>query len=446
MEKLFALWRFYTLSPDEYVRCMNGAIKQNVGSFLYLSVAYTVFLLVVFGYSIPSIFWGTIPVLGQRYNVSYLLTMLIMLAVSISLNCLFMYRRKQAKSGKHLSDRVTSICGVFQFIFAMFCSLYLSVWTSPNSLAVGFMLILACSTFLILMPPPTNITLISGATISFVISTVLLSSPSIWSVNILHVSAAAGLGAVLNWIVNMYKMQALSSAIKLEHEYKLNAELQAKEKDYYFAQCQLMQESATQVRAVQHDMKNHLATIDTYTKSGNYEGVKSYLDSLMDGIEKSELYSDTGNIAFDSVINYKLRNAKSDNIQLTLSIAVSPELNVDVVDVVTVLGNMLDNALDAVAKVDEKMIKLDIEFVKGGLFIKVDNSFNGEVKYLNENDGEERKIASLKDGEEHGYGLKNIMQSVEKYNGHMEISHTSNIFSVGVFLHLTDLDVTGAKR
>jgi len=111
-----------------------------------------------------------------------------------------------------------------------------------------------------------------------------------------------------------------------------------------------------------------------------------------------------------------------------------------------VLGNMLDNALDAVAKVDEKMIKLDIEFVKGGLFIKVDNSFNGEVKYLNENDGEERKIASLKDGEEHGYGLKNIMQSVEKYNGHMEISHTSNIFSVGVFLHLTDLDVTGAKR
>jgi len=230
----------------------------------------------------------------------------------------------------------------------------------------------------------------------------------------------------------------LTDTLTAKYEEKLKSERQAQEKEYYFAQCQLMQESAKQVRAVQHDMKNHLATIKTYTAGGSYGDVESYLDSLMDSIEKSETYSDTGNIAFDSIINYKLRNAKSDNIQLDLSVAVPPEINVEVVDIVTILGNLLDNALEAVAKASEKFIKLDIEFGKGGLFTKVENSFNGEINYATGDDENEKRIASLKSGEAHGYGLKNIQQSVEKYDGYMKISHTKDIFSSTVFLYVYD--------
>lgn len=223
----------------------------------------------------------------------------------------------------------------------------------------------------------------------------------------------------------------LHDTLSANYEEKLYSERQAQEKEYYYTQCRLMQESAEQVNAVRHDIKSHLATLKNFTAKGSMDDVKGYLNKLVDEIGKSEIYSNTGNIAFDSIINYKLRNAENENIKLDLSVAVPPEINIAVDDIVTVLGNLLDNALEAVAKVSEKFIKLDIEFIKGGLFAKIDNSFNGEIKYS----PEKKEPASLKTGAEHGYGLKNIKQAVAKYNGHMKISHNEDVFSIGVFLY-----------
>jgi len=228
----------------------------------------------------------------------------------------------------------------------------------------------------------------------------------------------------------------LINTLVAKYEDKLKSELHTQEKEYYFTQCQLMQESTEQVKAIRHDMKIHLATLKGFAITDNIEDIKSYLDSLVADIEKSETYSHTGNTAFDSIINYKLTNAKTDDIKLTLNIALPSEINIAMIDIVTILGNLLDNALEAVAKVNEKMIKLDIELIKGALFVKVENSFNGEIKYIVGKVEEEQQIASLKDGFRHGYGLKNIKQSVEKYNGYIKITHTENIFSTGVFLYL----------
>ena len=75
-----------------------------------------------------------------------------------------------------------------------------------------------------------------------------------------------------------------------------------------------------------------------------------------------------------------------------------------------------------------------MEFNHENLFIRVDNSFDGEVKY---DDKKEKTIVTRKDGDNHGYGLKNIQKSIEKYNGHLDISHEDNIFSVGILLYVS---------
>jgi len=234
-------------------------------------------------------------------------------------------------------------------------------------------------------------------------------------------------GAIL---IFLFLYNTLSKVV----EDTLKSALHSKEKEYYFAQCRLMQESMEKVRAIRHDMKNHLAALKDYTV-GN-DAATEYLNDLLGEIEESETYSNTGNIAFDSIINFKLKNAKADNIALDLSVAVPSKMNVDVADIVTIFGNLLDNALEAVAKTSERIIKLDIEFGKGGLFAKVDNSFNGELKYLHGQAGAKR-FASLKGGNEHGYGLSNIRNSVEKYDGYMKTTHTENVFSTVVFLYVT---------
>ena len=229
----------------------------------------------------------------------------------------------------------------------------------------------------------------------------------------------------------------LQDVLSLAYEDKLKATLHIQEKEYYFSQCQLMQESVEQVKSMRHDMKIHLAALKDFT-AGNKEAT-DYLNRLLGDIGNSEVYSDTGNIAFDSIINFKLKNILEDGIKLDIKIFIPPALNIEVADIVTILGNLLDNALDAVAKVEDKMIKLDVSYDKGGLLINLDNTFDGKIKYTQEKDGKERHIATRKDDDGHGHGLKNIRKSVEKYNGHMDITHEGNMFSVGILLYVNDV-------
>jgi len=215
-------------------------------------------------------------------------------------------------------------------------------------------------------------------------------------------------------------------------ESNIQSALLSQEKEYYYSQCQLMQESAEQVKSLRHDMKAHLAALRDFS-AGNKEAVE-YINRLLSGINNSEIYSDTGNIGFDSVINYKLKNVLEDGIKLDIKIFIPPALNVEVADIVTILGNLLDNALNAVVKTEDKMIRLNVSFDKGALFINIENTFDGAVKYAED----KKTIITLRDGGAHGHGLKNIRKSVEKYNGHMEINHDKNIFSVGIMLYVNE--------
>ena len=68
---------------------------------------------------------------------------------------------------------------------------------------------------------------------------------------------------------------------------------------------------------------------------------------------------------------------------------------------------------------------------KETLLIKSENPYNGVIKYKDE---EKSEICSLKQGDSHGYGLKNIRKAVEKYNGDFHISIEDNVFSVSIVL------------
>ncbi|MCL2199270.1 MAG: GHKL domain-containing protein [Defluviitaleaceae bacterium] len=229
-----------------------------------------------------------------------------------------------------------------------------------------------------------------------------------------------------------YLYDRLSAA----YQNKLKSALHAQEKEYYFSQCQVMQESVEQVKSIRHDIKIHLATIKGYSSKINAGEITEYINNLLGDISESEVYSDTGNIAFDSIINFKLKNAKDENIKPDIRLLIPPALNIEVADIVTIIGNLLDNALDAVSKVEDRRIKLDIEYSRESLFIQVENTFDGVVKY--DNNTADKRVSTRKSGGEHGHGLKNIRKSVEKYNGHIDITHDENIFTATVLLYVNE--------
>jgi len=224
-------------------------------------------------------------------------------------------------------------------------------------------------------------------------------------------------------VLDIYLYNGLAGA----HEKNVKSALYAQEKEYYLTQCRLMQESAGRVRASRHDMKIHMAALKNFIAENKTGSAADYIDTFLGDVGESNLLSETGNLAFDSIINYKFKDIKKSDIKLNLRLKIPPVLDMAAVDIVTIIGNLLDNALEAVAKADEKTIKLSVVLDNGALLIKAENSFNGEVK---------EGLASLKGGSGHGHGLKNIRRSVDKYGGYMKTTHTDALFSVSILLYL----------
>jgi len=250
-----------------------------------------------------------------------------------------------------------------------------------------------------------------------------------WNLSYGHIFTLAmlGIAAVIPYLYN-----SLASAF----EERLQNALYTQERKYYFSQFQLMHESVENIKTIRHDMKFHLATIMDFTSNNKVGEATSYLNGLLGDIEQKEVYSNTKNVVFDSIINFKLNDTKQENIKLEIRLLIPPNLNIEVADVVTILGNLLDNAIDAVAKVEDKIIKLDIEYSKKSLFIQIENSFDGEVNYVKGRNGAEKVITTRKEGSNHGYGIKSIRKALEKYNGYMDIDHNDDMFSVGVLLYV----------
>ncbi|MCL2192638.1 MAG: ATP-binding protein [Treponema sp.] len=235
-------------------------------------------------------------------------------------------------------------------------------------------------------------------------------------------------------VLVFYLHDTLSSA----YESRLNLALRAQERRYYFEQCQMMQESVEQTRSVRHDMVNHFVTMrGIAVKNGDNE-IVDYLDKMLADANKAKTYSNTGNVVFDSIINFKFRNAEQKNIKPNIRLQIPPTLNAEASDVVSILGNLLENALDAMEFVQEKTIRLEVVYDRETLLIVIENPFDGVIKYVTEesDDGDEEVIITRKEVGDHGYGLRNVHRALEKYNGSMDIEIKENIFSVTVFLYV----------
>jgi len=225
----------------------------------------------------------------------------------------------------------------------------------------------------------------------------------------------------------------LYNTISETYDKNLKIALHVQEKKYYLSQSELMNKSVEQTKAFKHDMRNHLIALRTYVEQGTVSEALHYFDRLLGEIEVDELYSDTGNIPVDSIINYKFKDALKNQIKLNVNLSIPQDLPVETNHLVNVLGNLLDNALEAVEKVTEKWISLDIEFNHGCLFIKIENSFDGHLVYSEEN---QMLTSKISDG--HGYGLKSIAQTVDVYNGELKMTSTDHVFSVTVLLYASE--------
>lgn len=192
-----------------------------------------------------------------------------------------------------------------------------------------------------------------------------------------------------------------------------------------------------------HDINNHFGVMKKICEEGENSPDKSigkirdYLNSL--GMEYKGLFTnvETGNMAIDAVVGIKKSYALSKGINLSTEIFIPKDMNCDSMDMVIILGNLLDNAIEACEKLkDNKNIKLVIKYSFNNIIISIENTYNGKLGKA-EGDNEQSKLPKTTKGDfiHHGIGLQNVRNIVSKYNGDMSWSANNNIFKTDVLIY-----------
>jgi len=171
------------------------------------------------------------------------------------------------------------------------------------------------------------------------------------------------------------------------------------------------------IKAQRHDFINHINCIYGLLQLNKPEDAKKYIDRLAKEALVFNNIIDTGNPVLSSLLSTKISVAERNNIQIYTDIRLPEKISIEPIDISIIIGNLLDNALEACVELehDDKSIELEVYVRGNNLMIKVRNSKSESIKadavHL------EGRYTSKADKENHGFGLFNIKQAVHKYDG-----------------------------
>lgn len=203
---------------------------------------------------------------------------------------------------------------------------------------------------------------------------------------------------------------------------RVNQELVESEARYFEASA----EANKQIRAMKHDMKNNMQVLLMLLEKGDYDRMKEYIGEMSQNIESADVSAHTGDTIADAIISDKKNKAEKAGVTLNVS-GVITDVNFSPVDTCKILGNILDNAIEAVS--DERFVDLDpsykvidLTFKKTEKFFMISmvNPCNDAPVYVGD-----RIISSKTNKSEHGFGLQNAKEAAEKYGGDMSVECTA---------------------
>ncbi|RKJ48375.1 GHKL domain-containing protein [bacterium 1XD42-8] len=213
----------------------------------------------------------------------------------------------------------------------------------------------------------------------------------------------------------------LFSYKKLQQNFRLSTEISLLEQQEHSLN-HYVEEAKTrydETKSFRHDIRNHIAVVKNLLQSGKLEEAVSYMEDMDDMAEKMSFPCSTNNPVVDILVGNKLGIAKSMGIDVDCSLLLPYPCGIRDIDICIVLSNALDNAIQAVKRLDagmEKYIHVSGRIQGDFLMMEIENSFHG------------------KDAFKKGTGLSNVKKVAEKYGGAMSIETQENKFVLHVLL------------
>ena len=232
----------------------------------------------------------------------------------------------------------------------------------------------------------------------------------------------------------LYSLTMLYGSLSESLSYSATLEQMLGMQEQYYKD---LQEHQFELRRINHDIKNHTRSISELLKQGRYDDASSYVENLNESISSvTAPVTSCDNQLIAAMLNDKLGETKRQGVKLSLCVMVPPILRINNVDMCILLGNLLDNAVEACSRMSAQTDRfIDVDIRLKGMFLSVDiaNSYSG---LLNVNGG--RYLTTKLKQESHGLGISNAERITEKYEGRLTFTHDDTTFRAVAILRYPD--------
>lgn len=211
----------------------------------------------------------------------------------------------------------------------------------------------------------------------------------------------------------------LSDAFKKEMENK-NLKMQ---EAYYLE----VEKNQQEIRKLKHDLNNHLSVVGTYLEDNQVEEAKAYFTELST-VYANQRREFCKNPLVNNVLNVKYQLAQEYGIDCFINIDISNVIGIDDVSLCTVLANTLDNAIEACLKIEEpsqRKLTVKARYHRGCFSYEITNTISAAAS-----NSTELLLTTKTDKKNHGFGLANIREIVDNYEGTIEIKQSEHQFSL----------------
>ena len=202
----------------------------------------------------------------------------------------------------------------------------------------------------------------------------------------------------------------------------INQSLKYKE-TYY----QDVEKHQSEIRMIRHNLKNQLLAISGVLNQDDLEKAKKEIETIIHEIVQTEAKNFTRNIEVNALLNAKEAEATEKQIICEFHVNIPERLQLSSGEIGILLGNALDNAIEACAQcdIDKRKIKLTLNYHNGCMMILIENATKHRVKNL---------ISKKENSKEHGFGLVSIENIVKKYQGNVNHKCLENNFCLEITL------------
>lgn len=189
-------------------------------------------------------------------------------------------------------------------------------------------------------------------------------------------------------------------------------------------------ENYDQQRKREHEYKNQLAFIAALARDSKLEEINLYLKKYNDQIVINTDLIDTNNVIVNAILNSKYQEAREKGIVFVIKVNDLSELKIKDEDIVLILSNLLNNAMEANVKSDNAVIRLKFVKERHQTIISVVNTFSKEPITA----GNKFITTKTEDVDFHGIGIENIKEAVEKYGGSYVIKYDKKSFRFAILI------------